>query len=295
MLTAIHILLSYACNYECDHCFLYCGPHSKGTFTIGQVREVLRQAADVGTIDQIYFEGGEPFQFYAVMLEGIRTAREMDFKAGIVTNAYWATSVEDAELWLRPFRELGLSKLSISDDSLHHGEGEETPAKRALAAAEKLGIAAGALCTEKPAVRIGEKGQPEVTGGVMFKGRAVDKLTEGLPRRPWRELTTCPHEDLANPSRVHVDAYGNVHVCQGLCIGNVWRTPLAALFESYDAKAHPICGPLVAGGPARLAEEYDVEHDETYVDECHFCYVVRLALIDRFPEHLTPRQVYGLE
>ena len=129
----------------------------------------------------------------------------------------------------------------------------------------------------------------------MFKGRAVEKLTEGLPRRCWEDLTECPHEDLADPGRVHVDAYGNVHVCQGLSIGNIRRTPLAALFESYDANAHPICGPLIGGGPARLAEQYDEQHDETYVDECHLCYLVRLALIDRFPEHLTPRQVYGLE
>jgi len=293
--TGIHFLLTYACNFECDHCFLYSGPHSKGTFTVQQVREVLEQAAEAGTIEQIYFEGGEPFQFYAVMLEGVRIAREMGFKAGIVTNAYWATSVEDAELWLKPFREPGLSKLSISDDALHHGEGKETPAKRALRAAENLGIPAGTLCTEKPAARIGAEGRFEITGGVMFRGRAVEKLTQGLPRRPWQELTRCPHEDLANPSRVHVDALGNVHVCQGLCIGNLWQRPLAVLFRDYDARKHPICGPLVEGGPVLLARQYNVQHDDGYVDECHLCYLVRLALIDTFPQYLTPRQVYGLE
>ena len=296
MLTGIHLLLTYACNFECDHCFLYSGPHAKGTFTLTQVRDVLEQATEVETVEQVYFEGGEPFQFYAVMLEGVRAAREMGFKPGIVTNAYWATSVEDAEVWLKPLREAGLAKLSISDDSLHHAEEEgDTPAKKALQAAENLGIPAGAICTEKPAVKTNDEGATEITGGVMFKGRAVEKLTEGLPRKQWEDLSECPHEDLADPARVHVDAYGNVHVCQGLSIGNIWQTPLAALFESYDANAHPICGPLIKGGPARLAEHYHVPHDETYVDECHLCYLVRLALMDRFPEYLTPRQVYGLE
>jgi hypothetical protein len=129
----------------------------------------------------------------------------------------------------------------------------------------------------------------------MFKGRAVEKLTEGLPRRAWNELRKCPYEDLQSPSRVHVDQYGHVHICQGLSIGNMWQRPLSELVLEYSADSHPICGPLVTGGPARLAIQYNVAHEEEYVDECHFCFLVRRALIDRFPEYLAPRQVYGLE
>ena len=43
-----------------------------------------------------------------------------------------------------------------------------------------------------------------------------------------------------------------------------------------------------------LATEYGVELVGEFVDECHYCYLVRRALIDRFPQYLTPRQVYGL-
>lgn len=34
MLTGIHILLTYTCTRECDHCFLHCGPKQEGTFTL---------------------------------------------------------------------------------------------------------------------------------------------------------------------------------------------------------------------------------------------------------------------
>jgi glycine hydroxymethyltransferase len=44
----------------------------------------------------------------------------------MVTNAYWATSDEDAALWLRPLRELGVQSITISDDSLHYGVSRET-------------------------------------------------------------------------------------------------------------------------------------------------------------------------
>ena len=300
MLTGIHVLLTYKCNLECDHCFLYSGPHAGATLTLPQIRQVLYESQRIGTVEWIYFEGGEPFLFYPSLLEGVRLARDMGFQVGIVTNAYGAISEKDAELWLRPLAELGVANLSISDDSFHYGEREDSPAKRALAAARRLNIPTSPICIKKPFVEAmpghgQDRGKPVIGGGAMFKGRAVEKLTAGLPRRPWHELTQCPHEDLQSPSRVHVDHYGHVHVCQGLSMGNMWQCPLSVLALEYEADSHPICGPLAKGGPALLARQYDVDHDGEYVDECHFCYLVRRALVDRFPEYLAPRQVYGLE
>jgi hypothetical protein len=189
------------------------------------------------------------------MLEGIRIARDMGFEVGIVTNAYGAISEDDAEIWLHPLAKLGVAYLSISDDSFHYGEREDSPAKRALVAARKLGIPTSPICIQKPFV-------------------------EAMPGQG---------QDKGNP-------VGHIHVCQGLSMGNMWQCPLSVLALEYDADSHPICGPLTKGGPALLARQYDVEPVEgEYVDECHFCYLVRRALIDRFPESLAPRQVYGLE
>jgi hypothetical protein len=267
--------------------------------TLPQIRRVLDESRKIGTVEWIYFEGGEPFLFYPTLLEGIRLARDMGFEVGIVTNSYGAVSEDDAELWFRPLADLGVAYLSISDDSFHYGDGE-SPAKRGLAAARKLGIPTAPICIQRPFVEAmpgqdQDKGAPVIGGGAMFKGRAVEKLITGLPHRPWHELKQCPHEDLQSPSRVHVDPYGHVHLCQGLSMGNMWQRPLSMLSNEYEADSHPICGPLVEGGPALLARRYDVNPEAGYVDECHFCYLVRRALINRFPEYLTPRQVYGLE
>ena len=234
------------------------------------------------------------------MLEGIRIAREIGLKAGIVTNSYWATSIADAELWLKPLCELGISDISMSDDLFHFSEEKESPAKLALAAAKKLGMPAGTICIEEPTIEINkdqdqDKGAAIVGGGVVFRGRAVEKLTEGLPKRKYEEFTQCPYEDLENPKRVHVDSYGNVHLCQGLSMGNMWETPLAILIKNYDAHSHAISGPLIRGGPALLAKEYRVKHEDKYIDECHFCYLTRLVLTEQFPQYLAPGQVYGLE
>jgi len=77
-------------------------------------------------------------------------------------------------------------------------------------------------------------------------------------------------------------------------MGDMWETPLSGIAATYDPDAPPICGPLLDGGPARLAEAYGLEHDEEYVSACHFRYLMRRALMDRFPEYLGPPQVYGL-
>jgi len=279
---------------------VYSGPNVKGTFTLNRLRDVFDEIAKIGTIELVYFEGGEPFLFYPLMLEGIKIAHDMAIKTGVVTNAYWAISEEDAGLWLRPFCELEISDLSISDDSFHYEDERDNPAKRALGAAKKFGIPVNRISVEKNTIEAGikeeqAKGEPIVGGGAMFRGRAVEKLTEGLPKRRWEEFTECPYEDLKDPARVHIDPYGHVHVCQGLSIGNIWESPLSKIIKGYDANSHPICGPLIRGGPALLAKEYNVRHDDKYIDACHLCYLVRLALLDKFPKYLAPRQVYGLE
>jgi len=299
MLTGIHFILTYTCNFECDHCFLYSGPDAQGTFSIGQVDKVLDEAEKLGTVEWIFYEGGEPFLFFPLLTEGIKRARSRGFKVGVVTNAYGANSEEDAELWLRPLAESGVSFLSISNDTFHYGEESENAAATASMVAERLGIRTSSICIEPPKIRkqtsaAEGKGDPVIGGGAKFRGRAVEKLTDNLPRRPGETMCDCPHEELKSPSRVHVDALGNVHICQGISMGNMWERPLSELVSVYRSDDHPICGPLVRGGPAELAKAMGVVPETGYVDECHFCYMVRRGKIDLFPEFLGPKQVYGL-
>jgi len=298
MVTGVHILLSYTCTSQCDHCFVFSGPGAKGTFALGQLRQLIDQLPEIGSVSRVYFEGGEPFLFYALMLEGIRLVRELGLEVGIVSNAYWATTEEDARLYLEPLAELGIADLSLSDDAFHRGDDPGT-ARFARAAAGKLGIPASVIAIDPPTVTTAaddasDTGEPVIGGSTMLKGRAVETFAGELPLRAWSNFTECRPENLDSPKRVHVDVYGNVLVCQGLSIGNFWETPLAELVTSYDGATHPICGPLLRGGPAALIEEYGVGRDEEYADACHCCYSVRRQLIDRFPEYLTPRQVYGL-
>ena len=42
-LTGLHLLLTYRCTYECDHCFAWGSPRQEGTMTLGIVRNILQQ------------------------------------------------------------------------------------------------------------------------------------------------------------------------------------------------------------------------------------------------------------
>ena len=117
-LSGLHLLLTYQCTLECDHCFAWGSPWQSGTMTLQGIRSILTQAETLGTVRWIYFEGGEPFLYYAVLLKGVQEAASMGFQTGIVSNGYWATAVEDALEWLRPFAGL-LQDLSISSDLYH--------------------------------------------------------------------------------------------------------------------------------------------------------------------------------
>lgn len=297
MFSGLHLFLTYKCNFECDHCFVYSHPHARGVMRISDVREILNEAERLGNIKWIYFEGGEPFLYFQTMLWGLREAKKRGLKTGIVTNSYWATSVEDAREWLRTVSEIGIDDLSISDDFYHYSETEENLAKYAHEAAMELGMPVGTITIEDPKEYLKEikwKGKPVIAGSVQFKGRAVEKLTDGLPRRPWTEFEECPDEDFTSPGRVHIDPFGYVHLCQGIALGNMKKTPLHDLIADYDPNTHPICAPLLQGGPAELVKKYDVEHEADYIDACHLCYSARLKLRNRFPEILAPDAVYGV-
>ncbi len=295
-LSGLHLLLTYQCTFECDHCFVWGSPWQQGTMTLENIRHIVREAQDLGTITSLYFEGGEPFLYYATLLAGVRLAKEAGFEVGIVSNSYWATSVDDALEWLRPLAGL-ISDLSVSSDEYHYDEKLSQQARYARTAADRLRIPIGVISIAPPAA--GEAatavGQlPASESGVMYRGRAAQKLSVNVPHFPWSQFTTCPYEDLRDPGRVHVDPLGNLHLCQGLVIGNLFQTPLKEICERYDPDLHPICGPLLRGGPIELVQRYGVSHRETYADACQLCYEARRDLRDRFPDILTPDQVYGV-
>jgi hypothetical protein len=263
--------------------------------TVETIEHILGEAEALGTIEWIYFEGGEAFLYYQILRRGIRLAKECGFKVGIVSNAYWATADTDAMEWLKPFAGL-VDDLSISSDAYHGSVEHPEHAEIARRVARQLGIPVDFISVAEPEATDvpGVAGQlPAGESAVVYRGRAAEVLASRVEAKPWEQFTECPWEDLRKPERVHVDPFGNLHICQGISIGNLLERPLDDIMSGYDPDNHPIVGPLLDGGPAEIVRRYELPHEDGYADHCHLCYQSRCALRQRFPDVLTPDQMYG--
>ncbi|MGB9756265.1 MAG: radical SAM protein [Candidatus Bathyarchaeales archaeon] len=296
-LKGVHFLLTYRCDLECDHCFVWGSPNAKGTFTLEQIKNILNEAKKLRTVDYISIEGGEPFLYYPIMVKAVEEAVNLGFRVEILSNCYWATCQEDAVKWLIPIAKTKNIELTLSSDP-YHGEGWETKEVRnAVKAAKALNIKTEILAVKYPHAEM--PCPNEIEGAkvglweLMYKGRAYSKLAEKASKKSWREFTKCPYEDFTKQERVHIDPLGFVHVCQGISIGNAWQKPFSKIIEEFNPYENAILEPLVRGGPVALVEKFDLPHDEVYADACHFCYALRLLLRNKFPEILAPNQMYG--
>jgi len=296
-LKGVHFLLTYRCDLECDHCFVWGSPKAKGVFTLNQIRNILAEAKKLGTVNYVSIEGGEPFLYYQIMAKAVEEAANLGFRVEILSNCYWATCPEDAVEWLLPIAKAKDIELGLSSDP-YHGESWETEeVKNAVKAAKALNMKVDILAVKYPHTEV--PCPSEIEGAkvglseIMCRGRAFSKLTEKISKKPWREFKKCPYENFTKQERVHIDPLGYVHVCQGISIGNVWQKPFSKTIEEYNPYENPILEPLIRGGPVALVEKFSLPHEEAYADACHLCYAARLLLRDKYPSILGPDQMYG--
>ena len=267
--------------------------------TRGQVSEILSEAQKINSVKWIYFNGGEPFMRNPQLLHCINKAVQMGFSVGVVTNGFFARTKESALRFLRPLKQLGVSELRISNDRYHYKSPEPTPAQYALKVAQELGIKVIQLRVRSPFEQTVKAVEPIESVEIIdvplrYQGRASETLASGLPRSSWQSFSSCPLEDLSDPERIFIDAYGNTQRCPGISLGNIWETPLSTLVNSYQVVDHPIYGPIAQGGPALLAEVFSYPPEAGYVDACQLCYDVRKHQLTFFPNVLGPNQVYGV-
>jgi len=278
-LTGVHFLITYGCSSECDHCFIWGSPRRQSSMTAAQIDDFLNQVRSLKTVTGVCGEGGEAFTRYDLLLRFVRGATERGLKGSALTNASWVTSRQEAEERVAELKAAGLTSLGVSTDEWHR---RIIPVERAdtlLEVCAAAGVAASRMETG--------------IDGVMFRGRAAERLARHMPTRPASELIACPHEKLDAPSRLHLDCYGRLHLCQGLVLAD--GEPAAAC-AAYDPAAHPIVRILLDGGPyalGRFAAERGFDPDAGYVDACHLCYRAREFLRPYFPHLLGPDEMYG--
>jgi len=113
------VLLTYQCNFSCAHCSVIAGPHRREVLSRELLHKAITEAAKIPSIAVVVFTGGESTLYFDLLVEGIKLASELGFVTRLVTNAWWASSVERAREYLVKLREAGLQELNISYDRFH--------------------------------------------------------------------------------------------------------------------------------------------------------------------------------
>lgn len=297
-LNAAHIILTYRCTRTCSHCFVFGSPDNDQVFTFSQLKRTIDSIAAVGGVRWVFFEGGEPMIYFALLIEGIKLATAKGLSTALTTNGFWITSVRDIIPYLKQLRDAGLTAIQISCDELHDNLRLEPLQQDIADACSKANIMCQFIGVSVPPPNAepleARRGETIVSGHIAFRGRAAHRLTEPQALWLWSSFDECPHENLADPFRIHIDPYGDVLICQGISIGRLEKHDLKSILGGYVPEKHPVVGPLLKGGPAELMREYSLSYQEGYIDACHLCYSARRQLRrDRNIEEVRPWVHYG--
>ena len=245
-----------------------------GAMTTSRLQMIFRAAREMKSIDTIHCIGGEPFLNYPVLLQAIHGARANGYRTVVVTNAFWATSLENARAWLEPMRN-ALDEIRLRGFVPPHNSLTTRRIENACEAAEQLGIRVGKIrmvSADNP-----QQALPH-----------ADKLIGQAQLQPAHTFTTCPYRDLEHTEYLTIDPFGYVHLCEGIAIGNLFEKSLRQIWDAYIPRLHPIAGVLLRGGPAALVAYYGLESDALYSDACDLCRQAREDLRELLPQSIVP-------
>ena len=256
-LSGLHLLLTYECNFECDHCFVWGGPSQTGTMTDETIEHILEAGRGTRHYRMDLFRRRRSISLLpATCVPGLKLARERGFKVGIVTNAYWAITDAEAMEWLKPF---AVPSKIFRSATMPTTAARTACGKHVLPARLRSTWASLSISSASP-VRKGQMCKPFPVNSpagestVLYRGRAAEKLASRVQPKPWNQFTECPWEELRHPERVHVDAFGNLHICQGISIGNLFERPLTEIMRDYRPGQSPDRRTVTRRRPGRVSK-----------------------------------------
>ncbi|MBN2486505.1 MAG: hypothetical protein JXB34_11080 [Bacteroidales bacterium] len=317
-LTGITWITTYNCNLACQHCFFDTRSHSK--YMDPGLADMVLNGFEFGRhMFWQHLSGGEIFLDESRLLDIIgRIHYYFKKDIGISTNAFWAANYDKAMPLVQKLAALGVTGIALSADYYHQQQmpidGPQNLVKILCSGQLKTHsyIMGARLHTSVQNSALVNAKSEEITkladqGFGLPVARAMERSIgkgchinvpkkKGIPRGHCTELNTClGQRSPFNPAMVWIDPYGNVMVCYGIIIGNVYQQPFNEIIGHYNAAGHPVLKLLAEEGPAALYEmavSNGTDMPESYFDECDLCYQSRAALRKLYPQLFGPHECY---
>jgi hypothetical protein len=293
--TSILVNITDACHVGCTHCGLIGSSRAREIDAL-ELADWVQQACSHG-IPLIIFTGGEPFESFEVLRQGVLAAARHDTPSAVFTSSAWATSANTA---IETLRELpGLRHLYLSTDVYHQRRVPLARVHNVIAAADTLGIPEITLCityasekdrraTRKNYVSYGERVSffesrviptPFIESSVKDQDPMQVVSADDLDRACWLNTPFIdPNGDLFTCHAGAVGAFGDMAKLP-YWLGNLRQASLAAIMkvarhriEYQYLRTH---GPK---GVAQLLGQYpDLARAvgrDTFTGPCDACYSV---------------------
>ena len=274
-LTGITWITTYNCNLNCSHCFF--DTQGKYCYMNPELVDLVLKEFKYGKhMFWQHLSGGEIFLDQEKLLDIISRIR-IYFKKdlGISTNAFWAEDLDKTKTVVSQLAKAGVTGVALSADYYHQQQmSVKGPQNLARAIFEEdiqthsyiMGARLAHGVTSAGEINYQTKqitletdqglGLPVACAveRSIGKGCAINMpKKKGIPQGKCTELNTClGQRSPFNPAMVWIDPYGNVMICYGIIIGNVYEKSFNKIIGEYQANAFPILKELAEEGPQSL-------------------------------------------
>ena len=109
---------STRCNIRCSHCVARDDSSPPMKMELDQAKQILEEMADAG-VGGISFTAGEPFIYFEDLLDLVGVCQNNRMYSRVVTNAFWAESLEKARHYAELLAKHGICQVRLSYSRWH--------------------------------------------------------------------------------------------------------------------------------------------------------------------------------
>jgi len=177
----LSIMLTYRCTAACGNCGTFSSPNDKAEVGLEAVFKAIDEAEKLNFLN-VVFTGGEATLYMENLISGIKYAKEKKFPVRLVTNAHWASSIEQTQKIVNHFLEAGLDEINFSTGDEHLKFIPIENIYNAVSTATELGLR-NVLVYEK-------RDHPNSSCGLIEN--TIIELTNEQKRKKWFSLIRGP-------------------------------------------------------------------------------------------------------
>ncbi len=227
----LSLLLTLQCTAECLHCGTNSSPRVKSRLPEATAARLIDEAAQA-EYQVVAFTGGEPLLYGEPLFRLVRQAAGHGLTTRVVSNAYWARTLQGASAIVASLSGAGLKEINFSTGDQHARFVPMANVIRAVRASldHKLRVA----------VMIETVKERSITREAFLNDPLFVELFDSAEREtiyfcesPWMPLD--PHQHLEYPDNMTVTA-GNIGQCTG-CDSVINTTTVLA-----DGRVMACCG-----------------------------------------------------